>query len=182
LSLVVVFLLNNELTDFQRTPIDPATNLPYINGAEGGKKIRKTALGTDSQTMGGKRPMSSMTPTIIFENGRPLYALGSPGGSRIISAVFNTVLNLLDYNMCLADAIATPRVISRNTGTSELETVLSTDTALTGLLRDRNFTIASRSYVGYVEGIQIVYPEGASKYYEGAADTTRFSTALALGV
>jgi gamma-glutamyltranspeptidase/glutathione hydrolase len=88
------FLLNNELTDFNFTP---AFNPPNNPGA--------------NDVAPGKRPRSSMVPTMIFTpSGEPLVALGSPGGSTIINSVFNTVLNLIDHRMDLQDAINAPRV------------------------------------------------------------------------
>jgi len=78
------FLLNNELTDFETFESD-GDGTPYANAPEGGKKLRRTALGNDANTYGGKRPRSSMTPTIIFNNtNQEMYLLtGSPGGSSI---------------------------------------------------------------------------------------------------
>ena len=60
------YILNNQLTDFNPLPSDPITGKLYANGPEQGRKLRKTALGSDSHTYGGKRPMSSMTPIIVF--------------------------------------------------------------------------------------------------------------------
>jgi gamma-glutamyltranspeptidase/glutathione hydrolase len=89
------FLLNNELTDFDFTaPVgQPTANLPAP----------------------GKRPRSSMAPTIVLNEGEPLMGLGSPGGSTIITTVLQTLLNRIDFNQDLAAAIAAPRVTPRNT-------------------------------------------------------------------
>ena len=86
------FLLNNELTDFSTVynPADPNRIQP------------------------GKRPRSSMSPTIVLEDGKPFLALGSPGGSTIITTVLQTILNRVDLGMSLADAIAAPRAAQRN--------------------------------------------------------------------
>jgi gamma-glutamyltranspeptidase/glutathione hydrolase len=75
------------------------------------------------QSVGGKRPMSSMSPTLVFRRGRPVLALGSPGGSRIIGTVLNVLLNVLDFNMPLQDAVDAPRVISRNS-VSDIEAAI----------------------------------------------------------
>jgi gamma-glutamyltranspeptidase/glutathione hydrolase len=93
------FLLNNELTDFDPAgpPEDP--NLPA----------------------GGKRPRSSMAPTIVLDDGRPLLGVGSPGGSTIITTVLQILLDRLDFGMSLPDAIAAPRASQRNTSTSMAE-------------------------------------------------------------
>jgi gamma-glutamyltranspeptidase/glutathione hydrolase len=95
------FLLNNELTDFDFTaPVGQLTaNLPAP----------------------GKRPRSSMAPTIVLNDGEPLMGLGSPGGSTIITTVLQTLLNRIDFNQDLATAIAAPRVSPRNTATSQAE-------------------------------------------------------------
>jgi gamma-glutamyltranspeptidase/glutathione hydrolase len=59
--------------------------------------------------MPGKRPLSSMTPTILEKDGRPVLVLGSPGGPRITTAVLETVTNIVDFGMPPADAVAAPR-------------------------------------------------------------------------
>lgn len=177
------FLLNNELTDFQPLPIDSLTSLPYANGPESGWKLRRTALPPDDQTSGGKRPMSSMTPLIIFKNSQPYAALGSPGGSRIIGTVLNSLINLLDFNMCLGDSIATPRVISRNIpNDTEVEWAMLYDskynTAM-DILRSRGYPIqplVTKRPLGYVQGL-IVAENGG---WYGEADQ-RLSTASAAG-
>lgn len=96
------FLLNNELTDFTFTTTQgtaPEPNLPAP----------------------GKRPRSSLAPTIILRDGQPLLALGSPGGATIITTVLQILLNRLDLGMSLPDAIAAPRASQRNTAMTEAE-------------------------------------------------------------
>ena len=96
------FLLNNELTDFTFAPADltrPEPNLPAP----------------------GKRPRSSMAPTIVLNDGEPLLALGSPGGSTIITTVLQTLVNRVDRNDNLAEAIAAPRASQRNTASVTAE-------------------------------------------------------------
>jgi gamma-glutamyltranspeptidase/glutathione hydrolase len=87
------FLLNNELTDFSAvySPTDPNRIDP------------------------GKRPRSSMSPTIILKDGQPFLALGSPGGSTIITTVLQTIMNRVDLGMTISEAIAAPRASQRNT-------------------------------------------------------------------
>jgi gamma-glutamyltranspeptidase/glutathione hydrolase len=58
----------------------------------------------------GKRPLSSMSPTIVLKDGKPVLVTGSPGGSRIISAVLQVIVDVIDYRMDIADAVAAPRV------------------------------------------------------------------------
>ena len=89
------FLLNNELTDFN---ID---SLTHPNRVEG-----------------GKRPRSSMSPTIVLDRGRPFLAVGSPGGSMIITTVLQVLLERLDLGATLPEAIARPRASQRNSATT----------------------------------------------------------------
>jgi len=65
--------------------------------------------GRPNSILPGKRPMSSMSPTIIFKDGEPYLALGGAGGPRIISSVVETIVNLTDFGMSLSDALSTPR-------------------------------------------------------------------------
>jgi gamma-glutamyltranspeptidase/glutathione hydrolase len=86
------FLLNNELTDFNFDLLD------HPNSVEG-----------------SKRPRSSMSPTIVLAEGVPVLAVGSPGGSMIITTVLQILVNHFDFGMTLPDAIASPRASQRNT-------------------------------------------------------------------
>jgi len=89
-------LLNNELDDFAAKPMAP--------NAYG-------LVGFDANAPGpGKRPLSSMTPTIVLKDGKPVLVTGSPGGSRIITAVLNVIANVIDFRMTVAQAVAFPRV------------------------------------------------------------------------
>ncbi|WP_030856462.1 gamma-glutamyltransferase [Streptomyces sp. NRRL S-37] len=97
------FLLNNELTDFSFAPADPAVHDPNLPGP-------------------GKRPRSSIAPTIVLDrHDRPVVALGSPGGSTIITTVLQTLTGFLDRGLPLVDAIAAPRASQRNTALTDLE-------------------------------------------------------------
>jgi gamma-glutamyltranspeptidase/glutathione hydrolase len=89
-------LLNNELDDF--------TAAPGASNAYG-------LVGFEANLPGpGKRPLSSMTPTIVLKDGKPVLLTGSPGGSRIISTVLQVIVNVLDYRMDVAAAVAAPRL------------------------------------------------------------------------
>ena len=89
-------LLNNELDDFAAKPGSP--------NAFG-------LLGGDANAPGpGKRPLSSMTPTIVFKDGKPFLLTGSPGGSRIITTVLQVIVNVIDRGMTLPHAVAAPRI------------------------------------------------------------------------
>jgi gamma-glutamyltranspeptidase/glutathione hydrolase len=96
------FLLNNELTDFSFKPTD---------------KGRHVA----NAVFAGKRPRSTMSPTIVLDkNGAVVLAIGSPGGSRIAGYTIKAILGVLDWNMHVADAIAAPNIVSRG-GPVDLE-------------------------------------------------------------
>ena len=93
------FLLNNELTDFTAVydPADP------------------------NRIEGGKRPRSSISPTIVLRDGKPFVALGSPGGSTIITTVLQMLFDRIDRGMTIEQAIADPRGSQRNTASVTAE-------------------------------------------------------------
>ena len=95
------FLLNNELTDFSRAP--ESDGKPIANRVEG-----------------GKRPRSSMAPTIVLQDGEPVLLIGSPGGSRIIGYVVQAIIGVMDWDMDLQEALDMGHVINRN-GITDLE-------------------------------------------------------------
>ena len=100
------FLLNNELTDFSFTPANPAVHDPNLPGP-------------------GKRPRSSISPTIVLDkHNKPVVALGSPGGATIITTVLQALTEFLDRGLPLVDAIAAPRASQRNAANTELEPAL----------------------------------------------------------
>lgn len=90
------FLLNNEMEDFVSKP-----GTPNMFGLLGGEANAVEAL---------KRPLSSMTPVIVFRDGQPWFATGSPGGARIITAVLQMVVNMIDHGMNIATASHAPRM------------------------------------------------------------------------
>ena len=90
------FLLNNEMDDFSAKP-----GVPNAYGLLGG-----AANAIEPH----KRPLSSMTPTIVFKQSQPAFTTGSPGGSTIINTVLQTVLNVVDFEMNIAEAAAAPRI------------------------------------------------------------------------
>ncbi|MEO0681368.1 MAG: gamma-glutamyltransferase [Pseudomonadota bacterium] len=95
------FLLNNQLTDFSFRPTDEGR--PIANRVEG-----------------GKRPRSSMAPTIVLRDGAPVLLIGSPGGSRIIAYVAANLVRILDFGMDPAEALVRGHVVNRN-GVTDLE-------------------------------------------------------------
>jgi gamma-glutamyltranspeptidase/glutathione hydrolase len=90
------FLLNNEMDDFSSKP-----NTPNSYGL----------IGRDANAIAPrKRMLSSMTPTIVMLDGKPVLVTGSPGGSTIINTVLQVVLNVIDHHMSVEDAVASPRI------------------------------------------------------------------------
>lgn len=97
------FILNNELTDFSFAPANPAAHDPNLPGP-------------------GKRPRSSISPTIVLDRqNKPVVALGSPGGATIITTVLQVLTEFVDRGLPLVDAIAAPRASQRNAAQTELE-------------------------------------------------------------
>jgi gamma-glutamyltranspeptidase/glutathione hydrolase len=96
------FLLNNEMTDFDFAPATATTYDPNLPAP-------------------GKRPRSSMAPTIVLKNGKVDFAVGSPGGATIITTVLQILVNHIDFAMSLPAAIAAPRVSQRNATMSDAE-------------------------------------------------------------
>jgi gamma-glutamyltranspeptidase/glutathione hydrolase len=142
------FLLNNELTDFSPQP--EAGGKPVANRVEP-----------------GKRPRSSMSPTLIFDQDHKLVAvLGSAGGPRIIGDTLQTVIGLLDWNLSMQDAVALPRIINMN-GLTELEdgTPLADEAEA---LRAMGHQVQVRSHDGGLTGVRRV-----GDGWEGGADPRR---------
>jgi gamma-glutamyltranspeptidase / glutathione hydrolase len=123
------FLLNNELTDFNlTTSTDPAVKGGVSTGA--------------NRVQAGKRPRSSIAPTIVLRNGRPFLALGSPGGASIITTVAQILLNRVDFGMTLPNAVAASRLSQRNSATTQTEAAfLSTPAAAALQARGQSFTV-----------------------------------------
>ncbi len=90
------FVLNNEMDDFTVKP-----GVPNMFGL---------VQGETNAIAPGKRPLSSMAPTLLLRDGQPVAALGSPGGARIITIVLQTILNLVDHGMELQEAVNAPRI------------------------------------------------------------------------
>ncbi|MEU6319065.1 gamma-glutamyltransferase [Streptomyces sp. NPDC047009] len=144
------FLLNNELTDFSFTPADPAVHDPNLPGP-------------------GKRPRSSISPTIVLDKqGRPVVALGSPGGATIITTVLQTLTGFLDRHLPLVDAIAAPRASQRNAAQTELEPGLY-DSPLRAQLEAIGHSFKLNPEIGAATGVQRL-PGGK---WLAAAETVR---------
>ncbi|MDX3661895.1 gamma-glutamyltransferase [Streptomyces sp. ID05-26A] len=108
------FLLNNELTDFEFVAPTPGVPHPNLPGP-------------------GKRPRSSMAPTIVLDHGKVVLAVGSPGGSTIITTVTQILTARLDRKMSLVDAVAAPRASQRNAATTPAEAAFIAASTTAGL-------------------------------------------------
>lgn len=154
------FLLNNEMDDFSGKPGTP--NHFGLIGHKG------------NAIQGGKRPLSSMTPTIILKNGEPFLILGSPGGSRIITNVLQVVLNILEFEMPVADAVASKRFHSQ--WIPDLihieEGVISRKDSLTLVTMGHVFETRDTEYFGAVNAV-LIQPEG----FSGGPDPRRENSA-----
>ncbi|UWE11052.1 gamma-glutamyltransferase [Actinacidiphila bryophytorum] len=128
------FLLNNELTDFSFVPANPAVHDPNLPGP-------------------GKRPRSSISPTIVLKDGRPDFAIGSPGGATIITTVLQVLTEHVDRGLPLLDAIAAPRASQRNAAATELEPALW-DSPLKAELEGIGHQFTQNPEIGAATGIQ----------------------------
>lgn len=147
------FLLNNQLTDFSFEP--GSADQAVANRVEP-----------------GKRPRSSMAPTIILKDGRPAFALGSPGGSSIISYVANTIIGLIDWQLDIGQAMARPHMINRF-GTYELERGTQAERFADDLAA-LGYETAIRDQNSGLHGVAL-HPDGS---IEGGADPRREGVAL----
>jgi gamma-glutamyltranspeptidase/glutathione hydrolase len=90
------FFLNDEMDDFTAKP--------------GVANVFGLVQGEANAVAPGKRPLSSMTPTLVFKGGKPAFVVGTPGGSRIITTVLEVIVNVIDHGMTLQEAIDAPRI------------------------------------------------------------------------
>ena len=125
-------LLNNELTDFN---FDSTTHPNRVEG--------------------GKRPRSSMAPTIVLRHHKPFLALGSPGGSTIITTVLQILVDRLDLAMTLPDAIVDPRASQRNTAQTSAEPAFLAS-PLRALLEARGHSFVNAGEIGAATGIEFL--------------------------
>ena len=145
------FLLNNELTDFNFTPLTAGVPDPNLPGP-------------------GKRPRSSMSPTILLKDGKPYLTVGSPGGATIITSVSQTILGYLDRNLSLVNAIAAARLSSRN-GAEGAEPLIL-DGVDGAALRAKGHNLVSAGTPNEIGAVTAIHPLGGNTF-EAAAETTR---------
>ncbi|WIO75195.1 gamma-glutamyltransferase [Porticoccaceae bacterium LTM1] len=146
-------LMNNEMDDFSSKP-----GVPNAFGLVGGEA---------NSIQPGKRPLSSMTPTMIFRDGKPYVVTGSPGGSRIITTVLQILVNVMDHDMNIADATHAPRVHHQWLPDQlEMEPGFSPDTV--ALLRQKGHPIVESKTMGSLQSI--MWKDGL---FYGASDPRR---------
>ncbi len=138
------FLLNDEMDDFSAKP-----GVPNMYGV----------VGADANAIApNKRPLSSMTPTILTENGRVAMVIGTPGGSRIFTSVFQVLADVYDFGLALQPALAEPRfhhqLLPENTIFSEPYAPF--DAALTGALAERGYRVEPQDFNGDIEAIEVI--------------------------
>ena len=153
-------LINNEMDDFSSKPGTP-------NGYG--------LLGSEANAIeGNKRPLSSMTPTIIFKDDEPYMVFGSPGGSRIITTVLQVALNVIDHDMNIAQAVHSPRIHHQwLPEVLMIEKGFGPDTEK--LLEQKGYKLYPSSTMG---SVQAIMKEG--DYFYGSADPRRPSAGVAV--
>jgi len=151
-------LINNEMDDFSSKPGTP-------NGYG--------LLGSEANSIeGNKRPLSSMTPTIIFKDKKPYLVFGSPGGSRIITTVLQVALNVMTHGMNIAQAVNSPRIHHQwLPEVLMIEEGFGADTE--ALLEQRGYRLYPSRTMGSVQAI--LNKDG---YFYGAADPRRPSAGV----
>ena len=153
------FLLNNEMDDFSSKPGEP--NMFGLLGNE--------ANAIEAE----KRPLSSMTPTIVLKNNRPFLILGSPGGSTIITTVMQNILNVVLHDMNIKEAVSSPRVHSQWLPDMVFHEKNGLNKKTINSLKKMGHNIRIRSSIGEANGIMIT-KDG----YWGGADSRGENTAI----
>ncbi|MGG5260480.1 gamma-glutamyltransferase [Phycicoccus avicenniae] len=143
------FILNNELTDFDFVPVTPGVPDPNLPGPS-------------------KRPRSSMTPTIVLDHGRLDVVAGSPGGASIITTVSQILLGHYERGLSIGDALAAPRLSSRNGSSEQAEPAIA-DGAVGAGLRALGHQLASTPEIGAATAIDV----GRHGELTAAAEPTR---------
>lgn len=150
-------LMNNEMDDFS---------------AKAGAQNAYGLVGGDTNSVHpGARPLSSMTPTILFRDGKPILVTGSPGGSRIITTVLQVIVNVVDFGMNIAEAVAAPRIHHQwQPDTLVVEQGLSPDTIK--LLLDKGHRVQPGRTSGSANSIMVT-----KAGLEGTSDPRQRGTA-----
>ncbi|WP_163582222.1 gamma-glutamyltransferase [Gracilibacillus saliphilus] len=143
-------MLNNELTDFDAVP------------------------GGANEVKPNKRPLSSMTPTIVFEDDQPVLTVGSPGGPTIITSVLQTIINVVEYGMEPEDAVAEPRIYTNNLNSYRYENGIGSEVINQLNSMGHQFG-SSPTSIGNVQSILLDHDRGLLK---GVADNRRNGAAI----
>ena len=154
------FLLNNEMDDFSMKP-----GVPNMYGLVGGKA---------NSIQPGKRMLSSMTPTIIEKNGKLFMVVGTPGGSTIITSVFQTILNVIEFDKDMQSAVAAKRFHSQWLPDEVYVEKDAIDSATRQKLQKKGYKIVNHQPIGRVDAIL----KTKWGYYEGGADPRGDDTKL----
>jgi gamma-glutamyltranspeptidase/glutathione hydrolase len=155
------FLLNDEMDDFASKPGEP--NMFGLIGSEA------------NSIQPNKRMLSSMTPTIILKDGEPFMILGSPGGGRIITAVFQTILNIIDFKLPLNEAVDKPRIHHQWLPEYLQYEVGALDSAAESGLSAKGHILKTVSDFGMVEAILI---DWKNRVYYGHSDRRGYGKAI----
>ena len=133
-------LLNNEMDDFSAKP-----GVPNAYGLIGGEA---------NAIQPGKRPLSSMSPTLVLKDGKPWLVTGSPGGARIITTTLQTIVNAIDFGMNPAEAASTPRIHHQWLPDElRVEKGLSPDTL--AILQKQGYKVSVKPTMGRTQTIQL---------------------------
>ena len=164
-------LLNDEMDDFTAKP-----GTPNLYGLVQGKA---------NAIAPGKRPLSSMSPTIVTHDGKLFMVLGTPGGSRIITTVVHTLINVIDYGMTIQEAVDAPRFHQQWQPESTLLENFSLSPDTKAILEGMGHRFAASPQVNHVAAILVGAPSlngtpvEQNRYY--GANDPRWNTGLALG-
>lgn len=145
------FFLNDEMDDFSAKP-----GVPNIYGAVGGEA---------NAIAPGKRMLSSMTPTLVLQNGKPFLVVGTPGGTTIPTSVFQTIVNIIDFKMSTEDAIYKPK-FHHQWLPDQIDVEKAFPQSTRDTLQKMGYKIVERSNIGRTEVIKVL-PGGS---FEAVAD------------
>jgi gamma-glutamyltranspeptidase/glutathione hydrolase len=146
------FLLNDEMDDFSAKP-----GVPNFYGA----------VGSEANAIApGKRMLSSMTPTIVLQNGKPFLVVGTPGGTTIPTSVFQTIVNIIDFGLSTEDAVYGPK-FHHQWLPDEISVEKTFPAGIKAALEKMGYKIVERGSIGRVEAIKVL-PNGS---FEAVADT-----------